>query len=146
MQPIAVLSNCGSLLEVDKVRTKSQESGGSKWIGTIDHRLMRENTIRNYRMGRASREEICDATDELIRVAEHFGELAAMPCPICGSSKLVYVDFAFGSKLPSSGQVVAEGTLLNLSGRVGDFDTYQVEVCKDCLWNHLVQKQTPNRD
>ncbi len=118
----------------------------SRRTGTVDHRLLRENLIRDYRSGRVSKEEICDATEELLRVADNFGEGASKPCPICGAESLVYVEFAFGARLPSSGQVVPNGVLLEETVRSKKFDMYQVEVCKDCLWNHLVQKHAIGRD
>ncbi len=114
--------------------------------GTVDHRLLRENLISNCRTGRVSKEEICDATEELLRVADNFGEDALKPCPICGAGNLVYVGFAFGARLPSSGQVVPNRVLLEDTVRSKEFDMYQVEVCKDCLWNHLVQKHVIGRD
>lgn len=142
----AEVVNCASLLEVESYNRKGDETNTPRRTGTVDHRLLRENLIRSYRMGRVSKDEICDATEELLRVADHFGEDALKPCPICGGSNLVYVGFAFGTKLPSSGQVVPRGVTLEDMVRLKEFDMYQVEVCKACLWNHLVQKQAIDRD
>lgn len=107
---------------------------------SVDHRLLREYVIREYKRGRVSKEEICDASEELLRVARHFGRQTGKPCPICESINLVYVGFAFGANLPAGGQVVAEIAVGDTLIRSKNFDLYKIEVCRDCLWNHLVQK------
>jgi hypothetical protein len=107
----------------------------------VDHRLMRDVVLREYRSGRQSREELCDASDELMRVATNLGVPSDPPCPICGQSNLVEVRFAFGQGLPPHGRVIeSDRDLARLRDAKHAVDVYEVEVCTDCRWNYLLKR------
>ena len=72
-------------------------------LGQIEYRLARDSVVREYRRGRLSRLDICDAHPELMRVARNLGRVTEVDCPICEESKLVHVAFAFGPRLPAGG-------------------------------------------
>lgn len=109
-------------------------------LGQVEYRLARDSIVREYRRGRLSRLDVCDAQRELLRVAEHLGEQTAEPCPICEEADLVHVSFAFGPRLPASGRAVASKRELRALARGGrDVSFYVVEVCHECGWNHLVR-------
>jgi hypothetical protein len=112
-------------------------------LGQIEYRLARDSIVREYRRGRLSRVDICDAQPELMRVAVNLGRPTEIDCPICEESQLVQVLFAFGPRLPSSGRALGSATEMRGLARGGsDVGFYLVEVCTECRWNHLVRMFT----
>lgn len=109
-------------------------------LGQVEYRLARDSIVREYRRGRLSRLDVCDAQPELLRVAAHLGEATAESCPICEETDLVHVFFAFGPRLPASGRAIASKSELRALARGrADVAFYVVEVCVGCGWNHLVR-------
>ena len=109
-------------------------------LGQIEYRLVRDAVVREYRRGRLSRLDVCDAHPELLRVARHLGRVTEVDCPICGEAKLVHVAFAFGPRLPPGGRALEMGgEMRSLAGRRDDVAFYVVEVCAKCSWNHLLR-------
>jgi len=49
----------------------------SRQVSQVDYRLARNAVIRNFRNGRLSQLDVCDAHPELIRVARHIADRAA---------------------------------------------------------------------
>jgi hypothetical protein len=115
------------------------ERGGGG-IGEIEYRLARERVVGEYRRGRLSRLDICDAQAELLRVARNLGRKTRDDCPICENARLLHVSFAFGPKLPPSGRALASAAeMARLSAGDAPIACYVVEVCTECSWNHLVR-------
>ena len=111
--------------------------------GQIDYRLARNAVVREFRAGRASRLDVCDAHPELLRAARHVGDPTGEDCPICGESKVVHVSFVFGPRLPPSGRcVTSRQEMAKLAGRATQLACYEVEVCPECSWNHLARLST----
>ena len=109
-------------------------------LGNVDYRLARNMVINEYRKGRLSRLDICDAHPELLRAAADAGEDAGEDCPVCEEAKLRLVSFVFGPRLPPSGRCVASKKELAKLARPGkDLACYVVEVCPECAWNYLAQ-------
>ena len=54
----------------------------------VDYRLTRQAVVREYRKGRLSRLDICDAHPELQRAASGAGTQTQEPCPICEEEPL----------------------------------------------------------
>jgi hypothetical protein len=73
----------------------------------VEYKLARNAVIREFRKGRLSRLDVCDAHPELIRAAVHLGAPVGDQCPICEEVELVEVTFVFGSRLPAGGRCVA---------------------------------------
>jgi hypothetical protein len=114
--------------------------------GQIDYRLARNAVLKEFRRGRLSRLDVCDAHPELIRAARSIGRPADEECPICESDSLVHVSYGFGPRLPASGQTFVDGTeLARLTRRAGQVACYVVEVCADCRWNHLARTFVADR-
>lgn len=108
--------------------------------GVIDYRLVREATIFAYKTGEATRAEVCDAQSELMRNALHCGVPSRHRCPICEANALVEVLFVFGSRLPAGGRcIVTSNDLERIRRSKGRFTAYDVEVCTECGWNHLLR-------
>ena len=108
--------------------------------GQIDYRLARRHTLAEFRRGRLSRLDVCDAHPELLRAARNIGEQTARECPICEDADVVLVSFAFGPGLPASGRCVeGRAELAKLAKRRSDLACYVVEVCTECSWNHLAR-------
>lgn len=106
--------------------------------GQVDYRLAREAVLREYRKGRLSRVEVCDAQPELLRAARNLGELTSIDCPICNRAKVVLVSYAFGPRMPPGGRCLSSaGELAGLAGKSTQLTCYVVEVCPECSWNHL---------
>lgn len=109
-------------------------------LGQVEYRLARDSIVREYRRGRLSRLDVCDAQPELLRVAEHLGSATGEVCPICEEASLVHVSFAFGPRLPPGGRAIAsKSELRTLARGRSDVSFYVVEVCGECGWNHLVR-------
>lgn len=106
----------------------------------VSYRLARQRTVDAYGRGAKTESEICDAQPELRRVAHACSKPLDEPCPICESSDLVTVIFAFGTGLPKSGRAVT--TLQEIErfrASASPIRCYEVEVCRRCWWNHLRQ-------
>ncbi|HLH99628.1 MAG TPA: DUF5318 family protein [Acidimicrobiales bacterium] len=113
-------------------------TSGGHVTGQVDYRLARNLVVTEFRKGRLSRHEVCDAHPELLRAAASVGEESREDCPICEAAKLRLVSYVFGRGLPPSGRMVTSKTELRKLSRVGrDLTCYVVEVCPDCSWNHL---------
>ncbi len=109
-------------------------------LGQVEYRLARDATVREYRRGRLSRLDVCDAQPELLRVARNLGKASEVECPICELANLVHVSFAFGPQLPASGRAIdSKSELLSLARSKERVDFYIVEVCVECGWNHLLR-------
>ena len=74
--------------------------------GQVDYRLARNAVVSEFRRGRLSRLDVCDAHPELLRAAINVGEESREDCPICEEAKVRLVSYAFGSRLPPSGKCV----------------------------------------
>lgn len=108
--------------------------------GSIDYRLARERVIQAYLSGEATRSEVCDAQDELMRNARECGASLDAPCPICHDVDVVQVTYIFGPRLPAAGRcMVTKADYERIRRRKGDFTAYDVEVCPACKWNHLLR-------
>jgi RNA polymerase subunit RPABC4/transcription elongation factor Spt4 len=108
--------------------------------GQVDYRLTRNAVLSQFHRGRLSRLDVCDAHPELLRVARTLGRPTDETCPVCESTPLVHVSYAFGRHLSPGGSHFADaGELAKLSRRAGEVACYVVEVCPTCSWNHLVR-------
>ncbi|MHB1710154.1 MAG: DUF5318 family protein [Acidimicrobiales bacterium] len=108
--------------------------------GQVEYRLARSSVIREFRKGRLSRLDVCDAHPELQRSAQHLGVAAGEQCPICEKSELVDVTFVFGSRLPPGGRCVSSrAELARYWRRKEPVVCYVIEVCNGCRWNYLVR-------
>jgi hypothetical protein len=113
---------------------------GGRLIGQIDYRLARNSVVSEYRKGRLSKLDVCDAHPELLRAAINVGEPSREDCPICEADKVRLVSYVFGSRLPPSGKcVTSKRELAKLTRTTRDLSCYVVEVCPSCSWNHLAQ-------
>lgn len=115
--------------------------GDGRRGGIVDHRLARRMLINQVRLGRLSRDEVCDAHPELIRAASNVGTETKSTCPICEQTKLRIVTYVFGHRLPPQGRCVSTAAeLRRLAARPGcDTTAYMVEACPACRWHHLLR-------
>jgi len=107
----------------------------------VEYRIVRNGVVREVERGRLLRIDVCDAHPELLRAARNVGRPTKEVCPICDDGRLVTVTFVFGAKLPAGGRcpgTVAE--LRALCRRPEPVLCYEVEVCPDCAWHHLMRK------
>lgn len=112
--------------------------------GTVDYRLARRAVLAEFRKGRLSQADVCDAHPELRRAAQLYSRSTSEACPICDDHQLVLVSYVFGPTLPAYGRCVAslkELTSLTKQARrhKQPFTCYVVEVCPGCSWNHLAK-------
>ena len=108
--------------------------------GQIDYRLARKHVVDEFKRGRLSRLDVCDAHPELMRAARNVGRPQGLDCPICDEDQVVLVSFVFGPRLPAHGRCITTAEeLARLSRRAEDSSCYVVEVCPSCSWNHLVR-------
>jgi hypothetical protein len=106
----------------------------------VDYRLVRQSVVQQFRKGRLSRQDVCDAHPELRRAAVGAGRVANEACPICEEHQLVHVTYAFGNQLPAGGRCVTSAReMARLSRRRAPVACYVVEVCPGCAWNHLTR-------
>lgn len=108
--------------------------------GEVDHRLARRALVEQVRMGRVSRESVCDAHPELIRAAQNIGEPTSTVCPICEQTNVVLVTYVFGHGLPKHGRCVTDRRDIVKFQRSGhEYAAYVVEACPSCRWHHLLR-------
>jgi hypothetical protein len=112
--------------------------------GVVDYRLARRSVISEFRKGRLSQNDVCDAHPELVRAAQLYSRPTDELCPISEDANLVLVTYVFGPTLPPFGRCVAtlqELAKLTRTARRqgGPFICYVVEVCPECHWNHLTR-------
>lgn len=113
---------------------------GSRVAGEVDYTLARNAIVKEFRKGRLSRLDVCDAHPDLLRAAVNVGEESPHDCPICEDAKLRLVSYVFGPRLPPSGTcVTSKRELSKLSKTARDLACYVVEVCPLCAWNHLAR-------
>jgi hypothetical protein len=108
--------------------------------GQVDYRLARNAVVSEFRKGRLSRLDVCDAHPELLRAAVNVGEDTQEDCPICDDARVRLVSYVFGRGLPPGGRMVSSKSDLRKLAQDGrDLSCYIVEVCPNCSWNHLAQ-------
>ena len=114
---------------------------GSNGTGAVvDYRLTRQAVVREYRKGRLSKLDVCDAHPELRRAATGAGTPTQEPCPICEEEAVTLVTYAFGSRLPAGGRCVTSAReMAKLARSRTSVACYVVEVCPGCAWNHLTR-------
>ncbi len=113
-------------------------SGDGSGRGQIDHRLARQHLINEYRRGRLSQEQVCDAHPELIRAAANVGTEVSATCPICEAHPLRLVTYVFGARLPAHGRCVSTAKeMAPFHRRRDELTAYVVEACVGCRWHHL---------
>ncbi|MCL4433608.1 MAG: DUF5318 domain-containing protein [Actinobacteria bacterium] len=108
----------------------------------VEYGVIRESLIAQFRKGRVSKRDICDAHPELLRAARNIGRPSAESCPICQDGHMVHVTYAFGNGLPSGGRCVTDSSdIARLKVRIhgGQVACYVIEVCPGCAWNHLIR-------
>jgi hypothetical protein len=106
----------------------------------VDYALQRRALLADVASGRRSLSEACDAHPYLLLAAKHYGEPVATPCPVCEHRHQLHVHYVYGNALgKSAGQAKSVGELTQLARDHEEFEVYVVEVCPDCLWNHLVR-------
>ena len=111
--------------------------------GQVEYRLARNAVVSEFRKGRLSRIDVCDAHPELIRAAREVGTPTEEECPICENATVVLVSYVFGPRLPAHGRCVTTlRELKTLSRRATNNTCYVVEVCPECSWNHLARMFT----
>ena len=111
------------------------------FTGVVDFRLARNAIVKEFKKGRLSKLDVCDAHPELVRNAVHCGRPAAEECPICEEPEsIVHVTYVFGSRLPPSGRCITSAEeLAKLHRGTRELAAYVVEVCSTCSWNHLIK-------
>ena len=111
--------------------------------GVVDYRLARRALLNEFRRGRLSTTDICDAHPELHRAAVSCSRPTEDPCPVCEQVELVHVLYVFGPHLPRSGRCISSPdelrALADRATRRGEYTCYVVEVCTECRWNHLTR-------
>jgi len=113
----------------------------------VDYALARRAVLRDLRTGLRTRNDVCDAHPELLRAARYVGDDADHPCPVCGGSEVRYVSYVYGDTLRrANGTCISSSEeLARFGNRFDEFARYVVEVCLDCRWNHLHQRELHGR-
>ncbi len=112
-----------------------------------DYELARRAVLRDLKLGRVSRHDVCDAHPELLRAARNVGERVGKRCPVCKGKDLFHVVYVYGDRLrAANGRCISQpGELDKLAQKHDEFDCYVVEVCIDCRWNHLGRRELHGR-
>lgn len=107
----------------------------------VDYTLRKRSVLRDFRCGRLSVYDVCDAHPELRRIATNVGERTESVCPVCKRERLRLLNFVYGKELDvDNGRVFPTRVIFNgLRERYRSFTCYVVEVCIGCCWNHLVR-------
>lgn len=112
-----------------------------------DYALARRAVLRDYRRGSLTRLDVCDAHPELLRAAQYIGIDVDDECPVCGADNLRLVSYVYGDKLKqANGRAISTAEeLARLGASCDEFACYDVEVCLDCRWNHLLRQSLHGR-
>ncbi len=108
---------------------------------TVDYTLRKRSLLRDFRCGRISVYDVCDAHPEIRRIATNVGEDTEVTGPVCPREKLRLLNFVYGDELAyDNGRVFPTRAIFNgLREKYRNFTCYVVEVCVRCSWNHLVR-------
>lgn len=106
----------------------------------VDYALQRRTLLGAVSRGRTAIAEVCDADPYLLRAARFHGHEMAEVCPICRKGHLTLVSWVFGERLGAvTGTARTSEELERLAVDHEEFTVHEVEVCRSCRWNHLVQ-------
>ncbi|KIQ19423.1 hypothetical protein ASG56_14505 [Rhodococcus sp. Leaf7] len=106
----------------------------------MDYALQRKSLLAEVYSGRTAMAQVCDADPYLLRAAKFHGRPSTVACPICRKEQLTLVSWVFGDKLGTmNGSARTAEELLRLGASEEEFTVHDVEVCRTCSWNHLVQ-------
>ena len=106
----------------------------------VDHTLQRRALLAEVFGGKATSLDVCDASPYLQRAAKAYGVQTERTCPICRRDRLWEVPWVYGDALgDASGSSRSLAQVRALAERIPDFAVYEVEVCQECGWNHLVR-------
>ena len=147
--PRGARSRCGGLFENAPSNTGAAESseqrrtleGMQTQRNVVSHALQRRHTLAALRSPQVdlNAPTACDADPMLVRAAMHHGEPLDHDCPVCESPRLALLRHAFGHQLGQySGRIRTLDELEDMEHQFGEFHVYEVEVCPDCLWNHIL--------
>jgi hypothetical protein len=130
----------GSLADVAS-GTRGSSPKTSSSGAAVEYRIVRNVLARQVRLGKLSRDDVCDAHPELIRAGTHIGKPTGLSCPVCEAEETKSVNYVFGDKLPAGGTCPTTKTELNrLLRREAPVLCYEVEVCLACKFHHLMRK------
>lgn len=102
--------------------------------------MQRKSLLAEVYSGRTAMAQVCDADPYLLRAAKFHGRPSTVACPICRKEQLTLVSWVFGDKLGTmNGSARTAEELLRLGASEEEFTVHDVEVCRTCSWNHLVQ-------
>lgn len=108
----------------------------------LSHEWERAAAVRDFKAGRRSRDEVCDADFLLRAAAEHHGVDSPRPCPVC-EGPLRLTRWVYGDELGRrSGSARSEEEIVDIAAEVAEFTVHTVEVCRACRWNHLLTAAT----
>lgn len=106
----------------------------------VDYALRRRAVLSAVSRGRTGLDEVCDAGTYLLRAARFHGRGTDVMCPICRKEPLTLVSWVFGEHLgQASNSARNTAELERLASAQEEFTVHDVEVCRTCRWNHLVQ-------
>jgi Family of unknown function (DUF5318) len=130
----ALASKASQLVPVGAARTLAEVRQ------VVNYGLKRQWLLADIRAGRVPLAEACDAHPYLRLAAQHYGEDVRGACPVCRRHKLRHVHYVYGDSLGKvSGQAKSRAELERMRDSLDEFDVYDVEVCRDCGWNHLIR-------
>ena len=108
----------------------------------MSHALQRRHALEQMRRPDRSFTEDgpCDADPLLVRAALHHGEESDVECPVCGSDRMLNLNYTFGDQLGQySGRIKSTAELDAMQNEFGEFKVCVVEVCHECGWNHMIE-------
>lgn len=104
----------------------------------VDYALQRKALLAEFRAGRVSTTDLCDASPYLRRAAKFHGEATEHRCPVCRKGNVTLVAWVYGDELKhASGSARKPDELARMADLFSEFTVYVVEVCHSCGWNHL---------
>ncbi len=110
----------------------------------VDHSLQRRAVLQELFGGglfrTTSTYDVCDASPYLKSAAKAYGVQTTRTCPVCRRQPLWEVAWVYGDAIGDlSGTARSADQVRALAAAHPDFAVYEVEVCHDCGWNHLVR-------
>ncbi len=115
--------------------------------GIFDYALKRRALLAQVRSGLVGTDDVCDATPYLLSAAAFHGRAADRDCPLCHTAPLSTVSYVYGEELKTAaGQARSAAELTKMQMDYRSFTVYEIEVCTECRWNHLMTSYLLGRD
>ena len=107
----------------------------------VEYRLVRNAVVREVERGRTQKIDVCDAHPELLRAARNVGKPDQGDLPHLHRDRPGHGDLRLRGQAPGRGPVPGHGGRTQPAVPAPEpVLCFEVEVCPECAWHHLMRK------